>query len=176
MLAEQKVQGEVVEPIYYFPFSIIPQRVIPIEVIALTETVEQVGSIVLSDLARYFSRHSSPHLLSVLKTAQELGLLERRGGIVSITDLGIGFVRASDGKEGIIRAGLGRIEPFKTALELLSKKKAVTIQEVTSSLMKKKVIFGPSQVSEDLVRTTLIEWGISSALLSYDGKAFEILR
>ena len=89
---------------------------------------------------------------------------------------GIGFARASDGKEGIIRAGLGRVEPFKTALDLLSKKRVVTTQEVASSLMKRKVIFGPTEMNEDFVRTTLIEWGISSALLSYDGKAFALMR
>ena len=154
----------------------MPQRVSPIEVIALAETVEQSGSIELSDLARHFSRHSSAHLLSVLKAGTELGLIQRDGSIVNVTDLGIGFARASDGKEGIIRAGLGRVEPFKTALDLLSKKRVVTTQEVAASLMKGKVIFGPTEMNEDFVRTTLIEWGISSALLSYDGKAFALMR
>jgi hypothetical protein len=42
--------------------------------------------------------------------------------------------------------------------------------------MKSKVIFGPSEMNEDFVRTALIEWGIFSALLSYDGKAFALVR
>jgi hypothetical protein len=87
------------EPAYYFPVPIMPQRVSPIEVIALAETVERSGSIELSDLDRHFSRHSSAHLLSVLKAGTELGLIQRDGSIVNVTDLGIGFARASDGKE-----------------------------------------------------------------------------
>jgi hypothetical protein len=162
------------KPVYYFPVHFMPQKVTPIEVIALTEAVERAGTIELSELAHLFSRQSSPQFLSILKAVQELGLVQRDGGLVHITDLGLGFARASEGKEGIIRSALGRIEPFKSALELLSKKKRVTAQEVADVLSKKNSI--QSQNNEDFVRTSLIEWGIASSLLTYNGKVFELSK
>lgn len=174
MLLQQRHDDEAV-PVFYFPVHVMPQRVSPIEVIGLVEAVERAGSIELSDLVRAFPRKSSPRFLSILKAAQELGLIQREEALVRVTDLGLGFARASDGKEGIIRAALARIEPFKTALALLStKKKLISAQEVTEALQKKKLLL-PSPIDEDFVRTTLIEWGISSGLLTYDGKAFGLL-
>ncbi len=161
-------------PVYYFPVHMMPQRVTPIEVIGLTEAVERAGTIELSDLARSFQRQSSPHFLSVLKAAQELGLIQREEALVHVTDLGLGFARASNGKEAIIRAGLARIEPFKSALELLSKKKAVSAQDVGEALLKKNLIL-PSPMSKDFVLASLIEWGIASGLLAYNGRAFSLL-
>jgi hypothetical protein len=152
----------------------MPHRVSLIEVIALTENVERNGSIELSDLARYFSRYSSPHLLSILSAAQLLGLVQRDGGLVNITDLGVGFARASAGKEGIIRATLVKIEPFKTTLELLSRRRAARAKEVATELVKKGGTISSSQTVEDSVRTALIEWGISSGLFSYDGSKFRL--
>ncbi len=169
MLVSQESKQDFV---YYFPVHVMPSRVTLVEVTGLVEAVESAGNAIeLSDLARLFPRQSSPHLLSILKASQELGLIWREGGLVSITDLGLGFVRATDGKVRIIRAVLARIEPFKTTLELLSKKKTVSSHEVSEALIRKKnIILSPSQISEDFVRTTLIEWGISSCLLSYNGK------
>jgi hypothetical protein len=128
----------------------------------------------LSDLARVFARKSAARFLAILKAAQELGLIQRDQAFVRVTDLGLGFARASDGKRGIIRASLARIEPVKTALELLSEKKGISPRDVTEALQKKNLIL-PSPMSQDFVRTTLIEWGISSGLLAYDGKLFGLL-
>ncbi len=162
---------------YHFPISVMPEGVTLIEVIALAEAVQQKGSFELSDLARLFSRFSSPHLLSILRATQLLGLIQRDGGVISPTDLGIGFSKASDGKEAIMRAGLRRIEPFKTALELLSKKKTVTAQEVTETLLKKNDIIRANQMTnEESVRTILVEWGMSLDLFAYNAKTFSLFR
>lgn len=162
---------------YLFPSHMMPSRATPIEVISLVEAVEHLGgTIKLSDLARLFSRYSTPHSLSVVKAAQKLGLIKRDGDLLSLTDLGLGFARAVDGKESIIRAGLARIEPFKTALELLASKKSVSPREIGGALCKKNTLLQRLQSSEDFIRATLIEWGVASKLLSYDGRLFRISR
>lgn len=172
ILQEQNAQTK-----YLFPTQMMPSRATPIEVISLAEAVERLGgTIELSDLAKLFARYSTPHSLSVLKAAQELGLIKRDGDVLSLTDLGLGFARAADGKESIIRAGLARIEPFKTTLELLASKKSVSPREIGDALCKKNTFLQRFQTSEDFIRTILIQWGMASKLLSYDGSLFRISR
>jgi hypothetical protein len=88
MLAGQRQEER--ELVYHFPAHVMPQVVTLIEVIALTEAMERIGSIELPDLGRLFSRLSSPYLISILKAAPLLALIRRDGGFVSLTDLGNG--------------------------------------------------------------------------------------
>lgn len=101
-----------------------------------------------------------------------LGLLERTNEYISLTDLGIGFLLASEGKMRIIRSRLSGIEPFKTVLELLSKRKYIFVGEIIESLRAKyptlKFLSGVSE--EEKIRNMLIEWGTCSELMVYDGK------
>ena len=126
----------------------------------------------VSRLAIIFRNERTFDFLSTLKAAEMLSLLERTNEYISLTDLGIGFLLASEGKMRIIRARLSGIEPFKTTLELLSKRKYIFVSDIIESLSAKypslKFLSGVSE--EEKIRNMLIEWGTCSELMVYDGK------
>jgi hypothetical protein len=144
------------------PVFVMPEDATPILVITLVEAVEKLGPrIEISLLASRFRSVKSSALISGLKVAQELGLIKIESTEAEITGLGSTFMKASDGKIGIIRSGLSRMEPFRTALQLLSRSKSVSAVEVVESL---------GVMKERVVLSLLIEWGISSRLLRYNGR------
>jgi hypothetical protein len=148
----------------------MPRDASPIEVIGLVELVERLGQQVkISELVHRFQRQNRSSL-SALEAACGLDLMNRNEKFVYITDLGLGFLRASDGKMGIIRAELCKIEPFKSALYLLTKKSSVSVHEVTKSLGERKLWEQSSEENDSVAKLLLIEWGITSDLLSYNGK------
>ncbi|HZW56912.1 MAG TPA: AAA-associated domain-containing protein [Nitrososphaerales archaeon] len=142
---------------------VMPAEATPILVIALIEAIESMGSRVkFSSLLKRFRPENSANFLSALKVAEELGLVKIGRTEAILTDLGAGFVRASDGKARIIRAGLAKIEPFRTSLELLSVKRSVSAREIAGHL-------SMAGINSDTIQSILIEWGISSGLLRYNG-------
>jgi hypothetical protein len=148
-----------------WPVFVMPRDATPILVIALVEAMERLGQgVEFSLLANRFRSAGSSALISGLKIAQELGLLRIDGTEVLITSLGSEFAKASEAKVRIIRSGLSRMEPFRTALHLLSRSKSVSALEVAESL---------GVMKERDVLSLLIEWAISSGLLRYNGKTRE---
>ena len=159
--------NQVVNPVHAI---LMPTKATPFQVIGLTEALEGMEQPVeVSRLVHRF-RGQTPDFLSVLRAAQELGLVEREKEHVALTNLGLGFLRASDGKIRIIRVGLSRIDPFKTALELLARKKYVSAHDVSTALSNKNNFSSSSLEKDDDVATLLIEWGISAELFKYEGK------
>ncbi len=175
MLAQINENGEKASPPQEF---LMPAKATPIKVIGLAEVLEGMElPIEVSSLAHRFHQQT-PSLLSTLGTAEGLGLVKKEGKYVILTDLGLGFLKASDGKISIIRAELRKIEPFKTALELLLKKSSVSAWEVAESLHHKNMFWQQSpEKDEAIVKLLLIEWGIAAELLSYNGKSqqFQIM-
>ncbi len=111
-------------------------------------------------------------LLAILDAAQILGLVRTEKGDVYLTELGLKFQKASTNKVRILKEKLAGIEPFRTALELSSKRKWVTAADVADALaeMGIKWHFQP-EVNETLVQTLLVHWSIYAGLLKYDGKS-----
>ena len=147
----------------------MPAKATPIELIALAEALEDSPSDAAHLVRRFWGQ--SEDLPSVLKAARQLGFVRRERESILLTDLGRGFVRASDGKIRIIRAGLCRLQPFRATLELLSSKKSVSADDVHELLCNKDHSWRyPPNLTKESLQTMLIEWGVSSGLLSYDGK------
>lgn len=111
-------------------------------------------------------------LLPILDAAEMLGLVRSEKGDVTPTELGIKFQKTTKNKLLLIRDRVATIEPFRTALELASRGKPITAQEVTDALgeMGLKWHYKPD-LNEALVRALLIHWTIYAKLLSYDGKS-----
>ena len=126
----------------------------------------------VSRLATTFRKERTLDFLSNLKAAEMLGLLERTNQYVSLTDLGIGFLLASEGKMRIIRSRLAGIEPFESVLEMLSNRKQIFVSDIIASLRAKypTLKFLPRVSEEEEIRNMLIEWGTCSQLIVYDGK------
>ena len=67
---------------------------------------------------------------------------------------------------------LGAIEPFRTAVELASKRGGTTAGEVAQTLGAQGIQWHyKPDLNESLVKNLLIHWTIRADLLSYDGKS-----
>jgi NitT/TauT family transport system ATP-binding protein len=111
-------------------------------------------------------------LLPILDAAEMLGLVRTEKGDVHLTELGLKFQKTTKNKVRILKDRIAAIEPFRTALELASRKKHVTASEVADSLVEMglKWHYQP-EMNESLIRVLLIHWAIYAGLLKYDGKS-----
>lgn len=111
-------------------------------------------------------------LLPILDAAEMLGLVRSEKGDVHLTELGLKFQKTSKNKLKLLKDRIATIEPFRTALELASKGKPITAQNVADALaeMGLRWHYKP-ELNEALVRTLLIHWAIYAGLLNYDGKS-----
>jgi hypothetical protein len=150
--------------------AFMPLEATPMQVIGLVESVEQMGSPVELSSLVYRFRDQTPNFFPVLKAAEELGLLKTEGGFVFLTNLGAGFIRASDNKIRILRASLHEIEPFKSAIEMLSKRERAASSRAVAEYVARKYPHSFSRVNQEAMRAVLIEWGISSELLALGPK------
>lgn len=111
-------------------------------------------------------------LLPILDAAEMLGLVRTEKGDVLLTELGLKFQKTSKMKLKMLKDRIATIEPFRTALELTSKGRAVTAQQVADALgeMGLRWHYNP-ELNESMIRTLLIHWAIYAGLLSYDGRS-----
>ncbi len=116
-------------------------------------------------------------LLPILDAAEMLGLVRTEKGDVLLTELGLKFQKTTKNKMRMLKDRIANVEPFRTALELASREKSVTAQEIADGLaeMGLKWHYKPD-LNEELVRTLLIHWAIYAELLGYDGKSGEFRK
>ena len=111
-------------------------------------------------------------LLRILDAAEMLGLVRSEKGVVSLTELGLKFQKTSRDKVRMLKDRLASIEPFRTALELASKGKAVNAAQVAESLSEIGIKWHyQPELNEALIRALLIHWTIYGGLMKYDGKS-----
>jgi NitT/TauT family transport system ATP-binding protein len=111
-------------------------------------------------------------LLPILDAAEMLGLVRTEKGDVHLTELGHKFQRTSKYKIKILKDRLATIEPFRTALELASRRKHVTAGEVADALADMGIRWHyQPEMNETLIKTLLIHWAIYAGLFKYDGKS-----
>ena len=111
-------------------------------------------------------------LLPILDAAEMLGLVRTEKGDVHLTELGLKFQKTSKNKIKILKDRLATIEPFRTTLELASKRKHVTAAEVADALAEMGIRWHyQPEMNETLIKTLLIHWAIYAGLLKYDGKS-----
>ena len=111
-------------------------------------------------------------LLSTLDAAEMLGLVKSEKGDVYLTELGHRFQKMSKNKVRMLKDKLAAIEPFRTALELASKGKTVTAEQVAESLSEIGIKWHyQPELNESLINALLVHWTIYGGLLKYDGKS-----
>lgn len=107
-------------------------------------------------------------LFPIISAAEMLGLVKLEKGDICLTEDGLRFQKTSKNKVRTLRDRLALIEPFKTAVELASKKRAVTAREVADALMKRGIKWHyQPEVNESTINEFLIHWSIYAGLLSY---------
>src|SRR5208282_4747331 len=99
--------------------SVMPANVRAGQIIGLVEVTGGLGSqIDVSRLAYEFGDDIST-LLPVLDAGEMLGLIKIERGNVNQTDFGLKFQRTSKHKIRLLKDQLSKIEPFKTAVEMV---------------------------------------------------------
>jgi NitT/TauT family transport system ATP-binding protein len=155
----------------------MPANVRAGQVIGLVETTGALGSVIdASRLADEFGADLTT-LLPILDAAEILGLVKANKGDVSLTDFGYKFQKASKYKVKLLKDVLSKTEPFKTALELVSKKKSVSVNEVAEGLKRRGITWHhKDEMNEFMIQTLLIHWAIYAELLTYNGKTGKFQR
>jgi len=152
---------------------VMPEGVGTEQVVGLVNLLERLGPTVsFSRLLSSFGRDFGV-LLPVLSSAELLGLVSTERGNVSITDFGRRLLEVPERRfrTRVLKDALARLEPFSTALALISEKGSVALQEVVEALEVKGIRWHRGTESdEEVVDAMLIDWGIPAQLLSYDGK------
>lgn len=167
-----------VEPGRPLPIALImPGNVRAGQVISLVEVTGGLGPRVnvtrLADELDY----DIAVLLSTLDAAEMLGLVKSGKGEVCLTELGLRFQKTSKYKVRMLKDKLAAIEPFRTALELTSKGRPVTAEQVAESLSEIGIKWHyQPELNESLINDLLVHWTIYGGLLEYDGKSGKFQR
>jgi len=152
----------------------MPANVRAGQIIGLVEVTGGLGSpIDVSRLAYEFGDDIAT-LLPILDAGEMLGLVKIERGNVNQTEFGLKFQRTSKHKIRLLKDQLLKIEPFKTAVEMVSKQGSVSAAEVADALIRKKVRWHHEQeVNETLVNGLLIHWAIYAGILNYRSERFQ---
>ena len=148
------------------------------QVISLVEVTGGLGSkITAARLADELGADIAV-LIPILDTAELLGLVKAEKGEVTLTEFGQKFQKTSKQKVKLLTEALRQIEPFKTAVELASKRRSISAEEVAQSLSDRGLEwYHEPELNVDLLRTILIHWAIYAGLLTYNKEGrFEPVR
>jgi len=126
---------------------------------------ENEGALSLAKLADE-SEEEIDKLLPLLDAGELLGLLEVKNGIVRLTEegkrLGLGNIT------NILSKRLKEIEPFKSVIDILSKK-SLNTEEIAEELKSRDIILNADDITNvEILRNFLIKWGVRTKLLAYN--------
>ena len=148
---------------------IMPANVRAGQVLGLVEIVGGLGTAV--DAAKLADELGGDlvTLLPILDTGEMLGLVKVDKGDISLTEFGLKFQKTSKYKVRLLKDQLSKIEPFKTALEIVAQKTSTSAADVAEVLWEKNIRWHHTpEINEKLVQTLLIHWAIYAGLLSYN--------
>jgi hypothetical protein len=170
-------EGAIISPDRFGHNPVMPPNVRPGQVIGLVEVTGGLGSRVdVSTLADELGDDLGV-LLPILDAAEILGLVTNVNGEVHLTDFGAEFQKEVKDKVTLLKGRLAKIEPFRTALELASRRGDVTATEVAEELTIEGIrLHHLTDLNESLTQALLLHWGIRSGLLAYDGKEGKFRR
>ncbi len=147
---------------------VLPGKVRPGQVISLVEVTGGMGPKLNVPRIADEMGADIDVLFPIITAAEVLGLVKLEKGDLSLTDMGLKFQKTSKNKLRTLKERLAGIEPFRTAVDIASKKRTVTAREVTEALAKKGIKWHYQQeANESIVNEFLIHWSIYAGLLSY---------
>jgi hypothetical protein len=152
--------------------QVMPANVRAGQVIGLVEVTGGLGSpIDASRLADEFGGDIAT-FLPIIDTAELLGLVRAEKGDVFLTDFGLRFQKVAKNKVSTLKDQLAKLEPFSTALALVSTKKKVSSHDIAEVLSDRGIRWHHTpEINEALIQNMLIHWAIYAGLLAYNGKS-----
>ncbi len=149
--------------------QVMPGNVRAGQVISLVEVTGGLGSkITAARLADELGADIAV-LIPILDTAELLGLVKAEKGEITLTDFGQKFQKTTREKVRLLTDQLAKIEPFKTAIDLATRKGSVSTEEVATRLSEKGIEwYHEPDLNIELLRTILIHWAIYGGLLTYN--------
>lgn len=173
-MADRK--GQTADPQKKVP--VIPGNVRAGQVVSLVEVTGGLGpTINAARLADELGADIAV-LIPILDTAEMLGLVKAEKGEVTLTEFGQKFQKTTRQKVRLLTDQLSKIEPFKTAMDLASRKGSVSTEEVAAKLSEKGIEwYHEPDLNIELLRTILIHWAIYGGLLTYNKEGrFELAK
>jgi len=140
-------------------------------VIALVESVVADGGRVdAAKLADDFG-YDVKSMLPILRAAEMLGLVRVDEGDVSVTPLGTEIAKKKGKALTLLKENISKMEPFKTALELIGRNGFATSRQISEALAKRGMSFSDDgEENERIIEEILVRWGIYTDVVKYDGK------
>jgi hypothetical protein len=93
-----------------------------------------------------------------------------KNGIVKLTKKGIEL--ATHNKREVFSKALTKVEPFKSAIALLKRKKELSTKELENMLYNKGIFFNSDQITDiELLKNLLLKWGVENKLLVYNNSS-----
>jgi len=151
--------------------QIMPGNVRAVHVISLVEEMGELGTGTHVNKPVEKIGADMGVLLPILEATETLGLVKSEEGDLFITEEGLKFQGTTMAKVSILKDKLTSIEPFRTAVELASKRGSTSAGEVAQTLAERGIQWHyKPDLNESLVKNLLIHWVIRAGLLSYNGK------
>ncbi len=133
---------------------------------SIAKSLSDKGRIRLSKLA-YETGKNIDVLLPIVEAAEDLGLCSVGDGVVKLTKDGS---RLNSGNfKDIVRGELAAIEPFRSAVSVLSRSGYTMTIDLSRRLARKGILYMTDEKGNtDVLRKVLVHWGEGLGLLSYD--------
>jgi hypothetical protein len=106
-------------------------------------------------------------LFPLIDTCVLLKLCTVKEGVVKLTKSGMNL--ATNNTRLVFAKALDKVEPFKSALIEIGKKKEISTQDLARALYKKGILYNSDEITNtELLKNLLLKWGVSNKLLIYN--------
>ncbi len=124
------------------------------------------GSIEVSKLAEE-TNDEIDDLFPLIDTCVLLKLCTVKEGVVSLTKAGTNL--ATHNTRDVFGKALNKVEPFKSAISAIKRKKELSTQDLSRVLFKKGILYNSDDITNtELLKNLFLKWGIRNKLFSYN--------
>jgi hypothetical protein len=124
------------------------------------------GKIEMSKLAEE-TNDEIDDLFPLIDTCVLLKLCTVKDGVVKLTKSGMNL--ATNNTRQVFANALDKVEPFKSALVEVGKKKKISTQDLAKALYKKGILYNSDQITNtELLKNLLLKWGVSNKIITYN--------
>lgn len=124
------------------------------------------GSIDMSELAQE-TNDEIDDLFPLIDTCVLLKLCTVKEGAVKLTKSGSNL--ATHNTREVFAKALNKVEPFKSAMAVITKNKEISTQDLAQALYKKGILYNSDEITNtELLKNLLLKWGVRNKLFSFN--------